>query len=39
MHKYKPIEFQFDLEIERTAMRLRREHTNSKDVVAMDGVV
>ncbi len=30
MCKYKPVEFQFNLEIERTARKLRTEHRNLK---------
>ena len=33
--KYKPVEFQFDPEIRRTARSLRREQRNSKAAVAM----
>ena len=36
MCKYKSVNFQFDLEIERTARRLRREHRELQSVVAMD---
>ena len=36
MRKYKPVEFQFDLEIERTVRRLRKKQRNSKIAVAMD---
>ena len=36
MRKYKPVGFQFDLEIERIARRLRKEHINSKAAVAVD---
>ena len=36
MRKYRLVEFQFDLEIERTARRLRREHWELQAVVAMD---
>ena len=36
IRKYKPVEFQFDLEIERTARKLRKEQIISKVVVVMD---
>ena len=36
MQKYKHVEFQFDLEIERTINRLRKEQRNSKAVIVMD---
>ena len=36
MCKYKPVEFQFDWEIERTARRLRREQRNLKATIDMD---
>ena len=36
MRKYKPVEFQFDLEIERTARRLRKEHEELQATIAMD---
>ena len=36
MRKYKSVDFQFDPEIERTAMRLRREHRELQATVAMD---
>ena len=38
MRKFKLVEFQFDLEIERTVRRLRRGQRNSKAIVAMDDV-
>ena len=36
MHKYKPVEFQFDPEVERTVRRLRKEQKNLKAAVTMD---
>ena len=36
MHKYKPVEFQFDPKVERTARRLRKEQQNLKAAVIMD---
>ena len=36
MRKYKYVEFQFDLEIERIARRLRKEQRNLKVVIVMD---
>ena len=36
MRKYKPIEFQFDPEIEKTTSRFRKENSNSKVAVAMN---
>ena len=36
MCKYKPVEFQLKLEIERTKRRLRKEQKNSKEVALVD---
>ena len=38
MHKYKPVEFQFDSKIKRSARRLRREHKKLKAIVDMDNL-
>lgn len=35
MHKYKPIEFQFDLEIKRTIKRLRKDNRDLKSTKDM----
>ena len=32
MHKYKLVEFQFDLEIERTVKRLRKANRNLREI-------
>ena len=36
MHKYKLVEFQFDLEIERTIRRLRKENRNLRSAAIID---
>ena len=36
MRKYKPVELQFDPEIERIVRRLRKENKNSKAAIVMD---
>ena len=38
MFKYRLVEFQFDLEIERIARRLRKAQRNSKTAVKMDNL-
>ena len=38
MRKYRLVEFQFDLEIEKTVRRLRKEQRNSKTATEMDNL-